>query len=136
MDAFAGFRGAVSLADALAVPSAATERDPIVFVASGVVVLTMPLGLCMPAVVRWARLPEDDGPRQELPPAQSAATREALDALPETGARIGAEELVVSRLRKEYEQYLAALQRGRRGARPCGADRKGARAASRGPARG
>ncbi|WP_426506144.1 Na+/H+ antiporter [Dactylosporangium sp. McL0621] len=112
VNAFAGFRGAVSLAAALAVPSAVAERDLIVFVTSGVIVLTLLLGLCMPAVVRWARLPEDDGPRQELLLAQTTATREALDALPEIGTRLGAEELVVSRLRKEYEQHLAGLDAG------------------------
>ncbi|WP_433208168.1 Na+/H+ antiporter [Dactylosporangium sp. CS-047395] len=112
VNAFAGFRGAVSLAAALAVPSAVAERDLIVFVTSGVIVATLALGLCMPAVVRWARLPEDDGPRQELRLAQTTAAEEALDALPEIGARLGAEELVVSRLRKEYEQHLAALHAG------------------------
>ncbi|WP_433048787.1 Na+/H+ antiporter [Dactylosporangium sp. CS-033363] len=112
VNAFAGFRGAVSLAAALAVPSAVAERDLIVFVTSGVIVATLALGLTMPAVVRWARLPEDEGPRQELRLAQTTAAEEALDALPEIGARLGAEELVVSRLRKEYEQHLAALHAG------------------------
>ncbi|WP_433608800.1 hypothetical protein ACQP2P_36520 [Dactylosporangium sp. CA-139114] len=80
--AFAGFRGAVSPAPALAVPSAVAEPDLIVFVTSGVVVLTLLFGLRAPAVVRWARWPEDGGGRQELLPAQSTAVREALDAPP------------------------------------------------------
>jgi CPA1 family monovalent cation:H+ antiporter len=107
VNAFAGFRGAVSLAAALAVPTGFPGRDLIVFVTSGVIVLTLLLGLLMPAVVRWARLPEDEGPRQELLLAQTEATQAALDSLDEIGARLGAEGLVVSRLRNEYEQHLA-----------------------------
>src|SRR5439155_3231814 len=61
----AGFRGAVSLAAALAVPQAVAsgqpfpDRDVIVFVTSGVIVVTMLQGVFLPLVVRWARLPED-----------------------------------------------------------------------------
>jgi hypothetical protein len=112
VNAFAGFRGAVSLAAALAVPTGFPGRDLIVFVTSGVIVLTLLLGLLMPAVVRWARLPEDEGPRQELLLAQTEATQAALDSLDEIGARLGAEGLVVSRLRNEYEQHLASLHAG------------------------
>ncbi|UWZ43169.1 Na+/H+ antiporter [Dactylosporangium matsuzakiense] len=112
ISAIAGFRGAVSLAAALAVPSAVAERDLIVFVTSGVIVVTLGLGLFMPAVVRWARLPDDDGPRQELLLAQTTASQEALDALPGVGARLGVDDLVVARLRKEYERHLSDLHTG------------------------
>src|SRR5208282_1789455 len=62
----AGFRGAVSLAAALAVPEVTTsgvpfpDRDLIIFVTAGVIVVTLVLqGLALPGVMRWARLPHD-----------------------------------------------------------------------------
>src|SRR3954452_18163189 len=66
VSATAGFRGAVSLAAALAVPAVVSSgaafpgRDTIVFVTAGVIAVTLVAqGLLLPAVVRWARLPED-----------------------------------------------------------------------------
>jgi CPA1 family monovalent cation:H+ antiporter len=94
------------------VPATFPNRDLIVFVTSGVIVLTLLLGLLMPSVVRWARLPEDEGPRRELLLAQTEAAQAALDSLDEIGARLGTEELVVSRLRNEYRQHLASLHAG------------------------
>jgi monovalent cation/hydrogen antiporter len=61
----AGFRGAVSLAAALAVPQTVASgepfpgRDLIVFVTAGVIAVTLLQALVLPAVVRWARLPQD-----------------------------------------------------------------------------
>src|SRR4051795_12386076 len=66
VSAVAGFRGAVSLAIALSVPAALENgapfpgRDDIIFVTTGVIVLTLlAQGPLLPAVVRWARLPHD-----------------------------------------------------------------------------
>jgi CPA1 family monovalent cation:H+ antiporter len=60
----AGFRGAVSLAAALAVPQMVASgepfpgRDVIIFITAGVILITLVLqGLLLPSVVRWARLP-------------------------------------------------------------------------------
>ena len=61
----AGFRGAVSLAAALAVPKTLhngqplPDRDVIVFVTAGVIAALMLQAFALPPVVRWANLPED-----------------------------------------------------------------------------
>jgi monovalent cation/hydrogen antiporter len=65
MQGFAGFRGAVSLAAALAVPSTLAtgtdfpDRDLIIFTTAGVIAVTLAQGMAFPAVVRWARLNPD-----------------------------------------------------------------------------
>ncbi len=119
----AGFRGAVSLAAALAVPETVTsgapfpDRDTIVFVTSGVIVVTLVLqGLLLPSVVRWARLPPDGSVEQERHLAETLATEEALAAIPQLAANLGTESDVVSRLRREYEKHLRVLHAGDDGA--------------------
>jgi NhaP-type Na+/H+ or K+/H+ antiporter len=70
----AGFRGAVSLAAALAVPATVASgepfpgRDLIVFVTAGVIAVTLLQGLVLPAVVRWARLPRDTSVEEDDEP--------------------------------------------------------------------
>ncbi|MEU2415170.1 Na+/H+ antiporter [Streptomyces sp. SID7760] len=116
----AGFRGAVSLAVALSVPTALDsgesfpERDQIVFVTSGVIMVTLLMqGLLLPAVVRWAHLPTDTSVDEELLLAETRATEGALAALPDLAAETGAAPPVVDRLRAEYETHLAVLYAGR-----------------------
>ncbi len=109
----AGFRGAVSLAAALAVPETVhgggvPERDMIVFVTAGVIVATLLPGLLLPRVVRWARLPED-GAAQELHLAETVATTDALAAIPQLAATLGTDSDVVDRLRHEYERHRTVL---------------------------
>src|SRR5690349_21190333 len=89
----AGFRGAVSLAAALAVPATLGSgepfpgRDLIVFVTTGVIVTTLVVpALILPAVVRWARLPPDTAVARERKLAETLATQEALAALPRLAA--------------------------------------------------
>lgn len=112
----AGFRGAVSLAVALSVPTALDsgapfpDRDLIVFVTTGVVATTLIVqGLLMGPVVRWANLPDDDGVVTEQQHAELTATQEALDALPDIAADLDADDAVVDRLRGEYEEHLEIL---------------------------
>ena len=86
--AFAGVRGAVSLAAALALPftlasgEAFPDRDLILFVSFGVILITLVgLGLGLPPVVRW--LGVADAGRGELVvqrESEIAARRQALDA--------------------------------------------------------
>ena len=73
----AGFRGAVSLAAALAVPRTVSsgapfpDRDLIIFVTAGVIVVTLVLqALLLPVVVRWARLPARHVRRAGAPPGR------------------------------------------------------------------
>lgn len=114
----AGFRGAVSLAAALAVPhtinsgASFPDRDLIVFVTAGVIAVTLAQSLVLPRVVRWARLPRDESLEQELHLAQTLATEEALAVLPDLAAELGTEEEVVERLRREYEEHLRVLRAG------------------------
>jgi Na+/H+ antiporter len=115
----AGFRGAVSLAVALSVPTALDsgapfpDRDTIVFVTSGVIVTTLIVqGLLLPAVVRWARLPRDTSVEEERLLAETTATEEALKALPEIAEELGTAPAVAERMRQEYETHLLVVRAG------------------------
>jgi monovalent cation/hydrogen antiporter len=119
----AGFRGAVSLAAALAVPETVTsgapfpDRDTIIFVTSGVIVVTLVVqGLLLPVVVRWARLPHDGSVEQERHLAETLATEAAIAAIPQLAADLGTDSDVVGRLRREYEKHLRVLHAGDDGA--------------------
>ncbi|MER7793319.1 Na+/H+ antiporter [Streptomyces sp. NPDC097640] len=117
VSAVAGFRGAVSLAVALAVPTVLDsgapfpERDTIVFVTSGVIVSTLVVqGLLLPAIVRWARLPPDSSVQEERFLAETTATEEALKALPQITTALGTDPAVAERTRQEYETHLQVLR--------------------------
>jgi CPA1 family monovalent cation:H+ antiporter len=117
VSATAGFRGAVSLAAALAVPTVLTSggpspgRDTIVFVTAGVITVTIVVqGLLLPTVVRWARLPDDDRVERERHLAQTLAAEEALAALSDVGSELGADPEVVDRLGREYDEHLQVLR--------------------------
>jgi CPA1 family monovalent cation:H+ antiporter len=110
---WAGFRGAVSLAAALAVPSAVgngapfPDRDLIVFVTSVVILLTILVqGTTLPVVVRWARLPEDTGRAEELRLARTRASEAALAALPGLAAELGVADDHLERIRADYQQHI------------------------------
>lgn len=111
----AGFRGAVSLALALAVPATTSAgepfpgRDLIIFVTAGVVAMTLLQGLLLPTVVRWARLPRDTSVDEERRLAETLATQEALAALDETAGDLGSASDVVDRTRQEYREHLDVL---------------------------
>lgn len=110
VNAIAGFRGAVSLAAALAVPPTLSsgapfpDRDLIVLIAAGVIVLTLLQALLLPAVVRFARLPADTGVAEERQLAESFALEAALDALEQTAEDLGSHERVVERVRHELSK--------------------------------
>jgi monovalent cation/hydrogen antiporter len=118
---FAGIRGAVSLAAALALPFALQNGDPfpdrdlVLFVAFGVIFVTLVgIGFSLPTVVRW--LGVADVGRSELiaeHQAEIAARREALDeALRSLDAIIEKRELsdeVVSLLRARHEIRASQL---------------------------
>jgi Na+/H+ antiporter len=113
---WAGFRGAVSLAAALAVPSTLTggspfpDRDLIFFVTSVVILVTVVLeGTTLPAVVRWAHLPEDTARAEELRLARATSAEAALDALPRVAAELGVGEHLLESVRAEYEEHAAVM---------------------------
>ena len=112
----AGFRGAVSLAAALAVPTALNSgapfpgRDFIVFVTAGVIVVTIVVqGLVLPVVVRWASLPADKSQASELQLAEGRATEVALEALSAVGAEMGADADVIEQIKTEFEEHLSLI---------------------------
>ncbi|GGR96872.1 putative Na(+)/H(+) exchanger [Micromonospora fulviviridis] len=114
---WAGFRGAVSLAAALAVPvtthagTPVRERDLIIFVTVVAIVLIMVVqGTTLPAVVAWARLMGDQEREHEVRWARIRATEAALDALPEVAAELGASSDTVERLRADYQDHLADVR--------------------------
>jgi monovalent cation/hydrogen antiporter len=112
---WAGFRGAVSLAAALAVPAAVDggapfpDRDLIVFVTSVVILVTILVqGTTLPLVVGWARLPEDTRQAEELRLARTRAAEAGLAALPGLAAELGVTGEHLERIRTDYEQHIQA----------------------------
>lgn len=113
---FAGFRGAVSLAVALSVPTVLGDgepfpgRDMIIFVTAGVVLMTLVVqGTVFPTVIRWA---SPSGPA-EPPSDQNEATRALWEAtvrvqkeLPRMAAEHQVADEVLRGLEKEYEDQL------------------------------
>jgi monovalent cation/hydrogen antiporter len=115
---WAGFRGAVSLAAALAVPEHTgplnrtpfPDRSLLVFVVVVVILVTVIVqGTTLPAVVRWARMPDDVAHAEELQLARSRAAEAALEALPTVADELGLSPLLQKRLQKEYEEHAALV---------------------------
>lgn len=116
VSAFAGFRGAISLAIALSVPETVDDggpflgRDEIVFVTAGVIVLTLLVqGPLLPAVVRWAQLPEGSDMDAELRLAERAIATTAVEAIPELAAEHAISAAVRERLTRAYTERLRLL---------------------------
>ncbi|WP_341392948.1 Na+/H+ antiporter [Arthrobacter sp. G119Y2] len=113
----AGFRGAVSLAAALATPQYTASgapfpyRDLIIFVATGVIILTLVVQApLLPVIARWARMPLDAARRKEEQQlAETSAVANALEALPQVAAELGTDPDVADEVRTEYERRLATL---------------------------
>jgi monovalent cation/hydrogen antiporter len=116
---WAGFRGAVSLAAALAVPLTThsgapfPDRSLIVFVVCVVILVTVLVqGTTLPDVVRWARMPEDVSHADELQLARCRGSQAALEALPVVAGEIGVSDELLRRLQKEYEEHAALVEAG------------------------
>ncbi|MCP2244079.1 Na+/H+ antiporter [Lentzea aerocolonigenes] len=109
----AGFRGAVSLAAALAVPETVVGggpfpfREEIVLITSGVVVLTLVVqSVMLPSIIRFSQLPDDTALDEELRLAQATASEEAYEALPSLADKVGVSDVVYKRVLAEYEHHL------------------------------
>lgn len=112
---FAGYRGAVSLAAALAIPLTVQsgadlpQRDLIVFTTAVVIVLTLAVqGPLLPPLIRWAHFPLDDG-ATEMHLARSESSQAALDALPRLAEDLGIDDTVRVKISHEIERRLVAL---------------------------
>lgn len=115
--AWAGFRGAVSLAAALAVPATTLsgapfpDRSLLIFVVIVVILVTVIVqGITLPAVVRWARMPDDVTYEKELQIARCRSSQAALEALPVVATELGASPKMLARLQKEYEEHAALIE--------------------------
>ncbi|MBD2763122.1 Na+/H+ antiporter [Kocuria sp. cx-116] len=120
VNSVAGFRGAVSLAVALSIPTTLDDaafpgRDMAVFTTSGVVLLSLVVqGLLMPVVVRWFNAkpgpnvePEGTDEREELEALVKTA-QAAVEALPTLAQEQGASEKAMERVRSEYRMNATA----------------------------
>jgi Na+/H+ antiporter len=114
---WAGFRGAVSLAAALAVPmtthsgAAFPDRNLIIFVVCFVILVTVLVqGSTLPLVVRWARMPEDVSQADELQLARTRGAKAALEALPVVAGELGVSQELMSRLQEEYEEHAELIR--------------------------
>ncbi|MBC6456503.1 Na+/H+ antiporter [Actinomadura sp. HBU206391] len=114
--AWSGFRGGVSLAAALAIPVTVMDgtefpdRDALIVVTFGVILTTLLLqGLTLPAVLRWARMPDDDHMRAEQLLAERAATEAGLARLTEIAERLDVPEAAINEVREDYERRLELL---------------------------
>jgi len=118
VNAMVGFRGAVSLAAVLAVPHTLDsgapfpDRDLIVLITCGVIVLTLLQALLLPSVVRFARLPDDTSVAEEIQLAEVLTLDAAIEAIDTTAAELGSGEMVVARVRHELDKQRRLVAAG------------------------
>ena len=111
VNAWAGFRGAVSLAAALALPSSFPMRAQLIAVTLVVILVTLLLqGLTLPRLVRWAHLPEDPTEADEELRAQRAAITAGLAEIPDAARQLGVPDPVRDRVLREYRDQVEASQ--------------------------
>ncbi|HEX5621599.1 MAG TPA: Na+/H+ antiporter [Solirubrobacteraceae bacterium] len=108
---WSGMRGAVSLAAALAIPVAGfPDRDLVIFLAYGVVLITLVLpGLTLAPLIDALGLGQSAERRRQEVEARLRLTHAALERL-EDMAEHGETNGVVDHLRKRYEMRLDRLQ--------------------------
>jgi len=101
--AWAGMRGAVSLAAALALPADTPQRDLIVFLTFAVILVTLVAqGLTLPAVIRALRVEDDGAEEREELRARLVATDAALERLEELAGEDWTREDTIERLTGAY----------------------------------
>ncbi|MBT1001573.1 Na+/H+ antiporter [Paenarthrobacter sp. DKR-5] len=115
--AWSGFRGAVSLAAALAVPAHTDAgaplpgRDLVIAATFAVILFTLLVqGLTLPAVARWANLPEDPTELEEEILGEEKALEAALEALPDAARELDTPPDVRDGLRHNYEEHLERIR--------------------------
>jgi CPA1 family monovalent cation:H+ antiporter len=101
--AWAGMRGAVSLAAALALPTDFPHRDRLIFLTYAVILTTLVLqGLTLPLLARVLALEPDDAESREELLARKLATRAALARLDELSEEDWTRNDTVDRMRGLY----------------------------------
>ena len=100
---WAGIRGAVSLAAALALPIDVPNRDLIVFLTFAVILATLVgQGLTLPALIRAIHIPVDDGADREDAKARIKAAEAALQRLEQLAVEDWVRDDTAERLRGTY----------------------------------
>ena len=119
MTAWAGFRGAVSLAAALAVPAKTLsgapfpDRSMIIFVVVVVILITVLVqGISLPAVVRWAKMPQDATYCEELQLARSVGAQSRPGRVADGRRGIGRQPKMLAASQKEYDEHAALVMEG------------------------
>jgi Na+/H+ antiporter len=101
---WAGMRGAVSLAAALALQSDFPARNEILFITFTVIFATLVLqGLTLPAVIRWSGAHDDGADAREDLIARRRATAAALSRLDELAAEEWTRDDTIERMRGLYQ---------------------------------
>jgi CPA1 family monovalent cation:H+ antiporter len=107
---WAGLRGAVSLAAALALPADFPARDQLLFVTFVVILVTLVLqGLTLPAVIRWSGVHDDGEEAREELLARRRATEAALAHLDELEGQEWTRDDTVERMRGMYRYRVRRL---------------------------
>jgi monovalent cation/hydrogen antiporter len=107
---WAGMRGAVSLAAALALPADFPARDQLLFVTFGVIFATLVLqGLTLPAVIRWSGVHDDGAEAEEELLARRRATEAALEHLDALETQEWTRDDTVERMRGMYRYRVRRL---------------------------
>jgi CPA1 family monovalent cation:H+ antiporter len=100
---WAGIRGAVSLAAALALPNDVPGRDLIVFITFVVILVTLVgQGLTLPGLIRVLHIERDDGAEREDAKARIKAADAALQRLTELEGEDWVYDDTAERLRGSY----------------------------------
>ena len=101
---WAGMRGAVSLAAALALPADFPQRDLILFLTFSVILATLVLqGLTLPMLIRRLDIHDDGEEQREELVGRRAATDAALAAIDSLGDLDWTREDTAERMRRAYE---------------------------------
>ena len=100
---WAGFRGAVSLAAALALPTDVPGRDLILFLTFAVILVTLVgQGLSLPWLIRLLRLEDDGQAEREDAKARVRAAEAALERLEELAVEDWVRDDTAERMRGQY----------------------------------
>jgi CPA1 family monovalent cation:H+ antiporter len=104
---WAGLRGAVSLAAALALPIGFPQRDLLIFITFAVIVVTLVgQGLTLPVLARWLGVVATQDGSHEEAHARAATAEAALALMPDLRARWPGHAELVDRLKAEYEHRV------------------------------
>jgi Na+/H+ antiporter len=108
---WSGMRGGVSLAAALAIPATVGERELLILIAYGVVLVTLVLpGLTLAPLIRALGLGQSEQRRRQEVEARMRLTHAALERFDELGEHGDLPHEDVERLRDRYEARLERLR--------------------------